>query len=127
MILKKIIAILLILLVVLQLLGKVWVFVIFKINQDYIAKNVCENRFEPTIMCSGKCVLEKMLGKQNEQEQKLIDLLKKESETNYILDIYNLLSFLHQSIILHDTEKITYQKHWLPRYIINSLFKPPEY
>jgi hypothetical protein len=114
-------------LVVLQLLGKVWVFVAFKINQDYIAQNFCEKRFEPAAMCSGKCVLEKMLGKQEEQEQKLIDFLKKESETNYIVGVYNLLSFLHQGITIQYTQKISYHKHWILRYIINSLFQPPEY
>jgi len=40
----------------------------FKLNQDFIAKNICENRFRPKLKCAGNCVLMKKL-KQKEQEE----------------------------------------------------------
>jgi len=37
------------------------VYVLFKINQAYIAANVCVNRDVPMSMCSGSCFLEDQL------------------------------------------------------------------
>ena len=37
----------------------------FYANQDYIAKNLCENRNRPELHCNGKCCLKKKLDKEN--------------------------------------------------------------
>jgi hypothetical protein len=68
--LKKILVILLTLLVFIQPLSKVWIFVSFKINQDYIAKNLCENRAKPILKCNGKCQLMKKLKQADKDEEK---------------------------------------------------------
>ena len=67
---KKILVILLTLLVFLQPLSKVWIFVSFKINQDFIAKNLCENRAKPILKCNGKCQLMKKLKQADKEEEK---------------------------------------------------------
>lgn len=67
---KKILVILLTLLVFIQPLSKVWIFVSFKINQDYIAKNLCENRAKPILKCNGKCQLMKKLKQADKDEEK---------------------------------------------------------
>ncbi len=41
----------------------------FKMNQDYIAKNLCENRYRPKLNCNGNCVLMKKLRQQEKEEQ----------------------------------------------------------
>jgi hypothetical protein len=41
----------------------------FRLNQDYIAKNICENRFRPKMNCNGNCVLMKKLRQQEKEEQ----------------------------------------------------------
>ncbi|MEP7375234.1 MAG: hypothetical protein ABI675_17675 [Chitinophagaceae bacterium] len=41
----------------------------FKLNQDYIAKNICENRYRPKLNCNGNCVLMKKLKQQEREEQ----------------------------------------------------------
>jgi hypothetical protein len=41
----------------------------FKMNQDYIAKNLCENRYRPALNCNGNCVLMKKLKQQEKEEQ----------------------------------------------------------
>ena len=47
-----------------------WFMVIgFKLNQDFIAKNLCENRFRPKLNCNGNCVLMKKLKQREKQEQ----------------------------------------------------------
>ena len=67
---KKILVILLTLLIFIQPLSKVWIFVSFKINQDYIAKNLCENRAKPILKCNGKCQLMKKLKQADKDEEK---------------------------------------------------------
>ncbi|MDX2190455.1 MAG: hypothetical protein SFY32_11380 [Bacteroidota bacterium] len=42
----------------------------FKLNQRYIAKNLCENRFKPKSSCEGKCYLAKQLKKHDQEESK---------------------------------------------------------
>ncbi|MBC9931114.1 hypothetical protein [Chitinophaga qingshengii] len=54
----------------LQNFGSVVVFISYKINQAYIAANLCENRNNPSMHCNGKCQLRKQLLKEEQQEQK---------------------------------------------------------
>lgn len=44
--------------------------VYFRLNQEFIAKTLCENREQPLAMCYGKCYLAKILKQQKEQEDK---------------------------------------------------------
>lgn len=56
----------LIYLLILSILAKpIWqakILISFQINQDYIAKNLCENRDKPKMQCNGHCQLFKQLG-----------------------------------------------------------------
>jgi hypothetical protein len=56
-----------------------WILMSFKINQDYIAKNLCENREKPKMHCNGNCILMKKLkqAEQNEQKQNEQNLKEK--------------------------------------------------
>ena len=39
-----------------------WLLVMdYAVNKEYIAKNLCENRFRPTLRCQGKCQLMKKM------------------------------------------------------------------
>lgn len=50
-------------------MSKVVITADFVIHQDYIAKNLCENRDKPEMECGGKCVLmQKLKLTENEQE-----------------------------------------------------------
>lgn len=42
----------------------------YRVNQDYIAKNLCENRDKPKMNCNGQCYLAKQLKAQEEKESK---------------------------------------------------------
>lgn len=47
-----------------------WVVVVaWKINRDYIARNLCVNRARPQLKCGGKCVLMKRLEQKEKEEQ----------------------------------------------------------
>jgi hypothetical protein len=59
-----------ILLLLTQVFSK-WLMVIdYTINQDYIAKNLCENRSRPTLHCNGKCQLMKKMALEEDQSNK---------------------------------------------------------
>lgn len=42
----------------------------FKLNREYIAKVLCENRKRPELHCDGKCYLAKKLKQQKEKQDK---------------------------------------------------------
>lgn len=60
---QKVLAILLLFCLSLQCTVKLGIVAWFKINQDYIAKNICINRDKPQMKCNGKCHLKKQLKK----------------------------------------------------------------
>lgn len=41
----------------------------FYANQDYIAKNLCENRDKPMMHCCGRCQLRKRLNREADQDK----------------------------------------------------------
>ncbi|PVD53610.1 hypothetical protein DC498_03580 [Terrimonas sp.] len=62
----------------LQSTSQLWIMLSFKINQDYIAANLCINRFEAIPVCKGSCYLENQLNQDQKQQQKFPDLKTKE-------------------------------------------------
>ena len=66
---KVFLSIILSLLVLVCATSKAWVFIAFKLNQSYIAAELCENRFETLVLCSGACYLDKQLEALDQKEQ----------------------------------------------------------
>lgn len=67
--------------------GRLFVYVNFLIQQEYIAQNLCENREKPEMECNGKCHLKKELAKEEKKEKKDAKLNYKEQITYYICAI----------------------------------------
>ena len=66
----KLIAVpILIFLLITQTFSKYFVMLSFQLNRDYIAKNLCENRYRPQLHCKGNCVLMKKIKQEQKQEQ----------------------------------------------------------
>jgi hypothetical protein len=59
----------LLVLVMTQSFSHWFVVLAFNINKDYIAKNLCENRYRPRMHCNGNCVLMKKLKEKEKEEQ----------------------------------------------------------
>ena len=56
-----------------------WIVVIsFNVNRDYIAKNLCENRYRPKLNCKGNCVLMKKMKQEQKNEQNVPGNIKVE-------------------------------------------------
>lgn len=80
---RALLAILLIALVLVQPLSKVAVIVRFQFQREYIAKNLCVNRFNPSAKCDGKCYLAKKLRQEAGQESPLPGFAKEKTEITY--------------------------------------------
>jgi len=81
--LKKVLSILLIIAFLVQSTSQLWILVAFKINQEYIAANLCINRFEAIPVCKGSCFLEKQLSQDQKKQEKNTDLKLKEINLFY--------------------------------------------
>jgi len=77
----------------------------FKLNQDYIAKNLCENRYRPGLNCKGNCVLMKKLKQQEKEQQNAPAALKTElpailvSSKSFFFTIDNTASVVLRSYL----------------------------
>ncbi|MDF2474569.1 MAG: hypothetical protein K0S24_52 [Sphingobacterium sp.] len=61
-------------LMLLQSFSSVWIWSVFQINRDYIARYECINRFnEKALSCRGQCILMKKMREHEEKEQKNLE------------------------------------------------------
>lgn len=109
---------------VLQSTGYSYIVASFYINRDYIADNICINRFDAIPVCRGTCYLTDQLKKESKKEQKVPNLKEKEVHL-----------FVNEPLIYHISG--TYA-HYIPRSVYHykkqlvnsrflySVFHPPE-
>lgn len=106
-----------------QSTSQLWIIAAFKINQDYIAANLCINRFDAMPVCKGSCYLENQLNQDQKQQQKSPDL--KTKEINIICQ--------NRSVELPQQILITGRKDTSPAHntafnsseYLRSIFRPP--
>lgn len=97
----------------------------FFLNRDYISQNFCINRESPTVLCSGKCYLDKTIAQNEDQEQNL-PFSKKE--------IQNIQPFLTVSIVAlpeaveipRTSKLIVGQAEIYAHLFAYSIFHPPQ-
>ncbi len=81
---KFITASILILLILTQTFSTWFVVVAFRLNREYIANNLCENRSKPELNCKGNCVLMKKMKQETEKEKQAPGALKIEINANFL-------------------------------------------
>jgi hypothetical protein len=79
--LRKSLAIVLLLAFSTQLSAKALVIGYYYLNQKYIAENLCVNKEKPQMDCNGKCHLKKQLSKQEQAGHQSVPNLKEIGET----------------------------------------------
>lgn len=79
-VLKNLLALILALLVLVQPFREIWIYVYFKINQDYIAKTLCVKREIKNNTCQGNCQLMKKLAKTEKEENPSIPQVRERAE-----------------------------------------------
>lgn len=106
-----------------QTYHQTWILASFYINRDYIAQNICINRFDAIPLCKGSCVLEKELKKNEDQQQKLPELKIKEIQLfcQHQVCLFNTINTLS----LTDISYPILAKPTFPQQINNSIFRPP--
>jgi len=121
--LKKIVSIVLILAFLVQSTSHLWIWAAFEINRDYIAANLCINRFEAIPVCKGSCFLEKQLNENEKQQQKLPDL--KTKEVNLFCQ-ENYFDLPKQTFLLSTKSAFPNQNiSFISSEYLRSVFRPP--
>ena len=124
-VLKQAVPIILILVILFANVNKVWIFIDFKLNQDTITEELCENKAKPELACHGKCHLVKQLKAEEEHENKNSPRrLKIKSEVLFFNNdiesgdekIY-LVEKSHQLFLGKDLYQFSY---------FNQIFHPPQ-
>jgi len=125
LILKKAVAIFLLILFLFPTFGKVWIIISFKINQEYIAKNLCVQRNVKNNCCHGCCQLKKRLAENDKQEQKQ---LPRGSNEKNILPTDYFCKELNETIYISSVKKCNYNNYSssLLAVTVGSIFHPPK-
>ena len=76
---KKVIVIFLLFIFTIQTTKSLWIITSFQINRDYIASNLCINRFDKIPTCKGQCFLTKELNKEQNENKRNITMIEKDS------------------------------------------------
>lgn len=109
---------------VIQSTSQLFIISEFYLQRDYIAKNLCVNRFDAIPICKGQCFLNNELNKnQRNQEKNFPDLKFKEIQ----LFISNI-SLPKICVTQQDGEIITFQhtKEYPLSIFLFSVFHPPK-
>jgi hypothetical protein len=95
----------------------------YSLNQNYIAGNLCENRFNTAMHCSGKCYLSKQLAKSNENQGSRD---QKGTTRNMVIDFFQPIekpSFHCSETLSANNEQYMFVQ--LTGCYLDSIFHPP--
>lgn len=125
-VLKQVVSIGLIFTIIFTNVNKVWIFIDFKLNQNYIAEELCENKDSQELSCKGKCQLVKQLRVEEEKEKRDIpSRLKAKSEVLFLNT-----SFFKNSMCVYliegNRQAYFYCNLYKANYF-NQIFHPPQY
>jgi len=102
-----------------------WIITSFYINQEYIAKNVCVNRFDAIPVCNGKCYLSKEL-KENQKKELQFPTIKNQEIQPLFHTAYKYVeSDLYKISFAPKTYPI-YQSDAIRLLVLLGVFQPPE-
>ena len=120
---KQLIALLFLFALFAQTFSKAVIVCTFYANQDYIAKNLCENRNKPKCCCHGKCQLRKRLNKDTNEDKQSNE--RKSSKESEVLSSKSF--FLNIPVPIFKEQTITYTSFSDGKAIDKSysIFHPP--
>jgi len=119
----KIIAFVLLYGYLIQYVEKAFVFIDFFSNQEYIAKNECENRFKTELQCKGSCILAKRVKEVEKHESKTPNTLKVQEKPNFYQD-YSIKLQLPYAVVLNQKINNFILFHFQSFFL--SIFHPPD-
>ena len=105
-----------------QTTNQLWILATFYLNRDYIAANICINRFDKMPVCKGSCYLEKKINENKQQQDKSPDIKTNITtlfcETNSVA----LPSITHTVI---PQKYSSYKNSFHQSQYLQSVFRPP--
>lgn len=121
---KALLSILLSTLVLVCATSKAWVYLAFKLNQSYIAAELCKNRYEALVLCSGACYLDKQLEALDDKEQQSKAVPNVEGKDFHFPSIIGL----DEALSAIDTNHVHFSSvKWLSSTYTPWLLKPPQH
>lgn len=122
---KQVASILLLTAFLIQGTSQLWILAAFKINQDFIAENLCTNRFDEVALCKGSCYLEKQLNEEHKQQETVPDL-KTVEITLFCQDVSHDLS---HDALASDIKAFfpSGNDDFVTSEYLNSVFRPPAF
>ena len=106
--------------------SSVFVYVGFKLNQQYIAANLCVNRFKPSLHCNGKCYFMRKIKQAEDNDKK--QAAKDSScrlEMSFIQQSFNITFYEPVIIDTLSAGFPVFDYQYTSRYL-SSIFKPPK-
>src|SRR5690606_29425720 len=85
----------LLLAVIMQSTGSIWVYLGFQLNRDYIESQLCINRFDAIPVCKGSCYLEVKIKEENSN-----------TDAHIIIKLLEIAMIL--PVVEHQDKKINY-------------------
>ncbi len=120
---RKIIGIFLLVAVLIQSSSDLCIIVSFYLQRNYIAENLCINRFEAIPVCKGQCFLDEKLKQNEEKEKKYPDLRQKDIH----LFFQNNFSFeFDKPFTQYEVHGLIQLQKLLPTEFAFSVFHPPK-
>ncbi|MEM0541008.1 hypothetical protein WFZ85_00110 [Flavobacterium sp. j3] len=120
---KKVIVLFLLFIFTFQITKSFWIISSFHINRDYIAKNICINRFDKIPTCKGQCFLTKELNKEQNENNKNITITEK--DTVFIAPTYDLVTLIKITITTANKTASLYQISHYTSFLF-CVYNPPE-
>ncbi|MFZ4462697.1 MAG: hypothetical protein ACOYN5_02565 [Bacteroidales bacterium] len=123
---KLISGLILIFLLMVQPLSKTWIYVSFKINQAYIAKNLCVQKEIEGNSCKGCCQLKKEFKKADDEEQKTLPKgINLKTEIVYYSHP-TTISCSNQILLFKNISYSSFDQHFINSSLITDIFHPPQ-
>jgi hypothetical protein len=108
-----------------QLSGRYFVILDFYLNQDYIARNLCENRDKPQMHCNGKCHLAKKLHEEDRKDQETPERKMENKSDFFNVPVFNDVD-LSSNIVLGTDNGLQFpQSIGCPVDQPSAIFRPP--
>jgi len=110
---------------VLYILRPVIPYIEYSLNEEYIAKNLCQKKDIPSNTCNGKCHLKKQLEKTDETKENTPKNTNKKTYKNEINEFINNFIKLPE-IFIQSIEIFDFKQSYLLSGYISPHFIPPD-
>jgi len=121
---KKLVTIFMIGVLFLQGSSQVWLLASFIYNRDYIAENLCINRFDLIPVCKGSCVLEEQIEKGKKDQEKQPELKFNTASPYHVSPV--LETSFDQLVSLHKSSARIADISFTSTTPLFSVFHPPK-